>query len=262
MSKTRETYLFRGRLAQFQKSADSNTAWDERWFTANIAAEYRLADRGNLGVYRHSFLQYLSKEGLIVEAGCGTGRYVRALERAGFHVIGMDWAEDTMKRAKSIWTDAPFSIADVSCFPLPVNSVSAVISLGVIEHFLEPWDFLSDSVRILQPGGILYLVVPYINALRKWRAGRGKYLQRESAEGFYQYLLSDEEIQSALDHLGIEVIEHFATSAYSSIGLEWPALDARVRRLPFSSRLIRTINQSRLLGKLSGHVTHYIGQKL
>lgn len=262
MTQWRETYCFQGRLAQFAHSAAQSASWDERWRTIDLAQQYKWAEQGALGVYRQGFMRYLPQSGLILEAGCGTGRYVRALTALGYQVIGLDWAIDTLQRAKSVWSSAPLAAADVRSLPLAPASAVAIISLGVIEHFFDPWEMLRDSMRVLKSGGILYLVVPQLNPLRRWFMRRGKYPTRSDATDFYQYFLDAEEINRELTDLGMEVLIRYPTSGYAGLVDAWPRLDRWVRRLPQANRLINGLNRSRLLGLFSGHVIHFVARKL
>jgi len=260
----RETCLYQGRLAQFTYRADVKDAWEKRWQFADLEhlkQMYQWADKGALGIYRRSFLKHLPRDGLIVEAGCGTGRYVRALIGYGYKVVGIEWEYQILKRAKQVWPNAPLICGDVRRFPFPDQSVTAVISLGVIEHFDDPWQILQDTVRILKPGGLLYLVVPYANYLRRLRAVWGKYSERTSGVGFYQYLLSDTEIGSALQMMGFVVITSFSTSAFAGLNDEFPRIGNFIKKLPYAHRLINGLNTLRLLGPLFGHVVHYIAEK-
>lgn len=258
---TRNTSRYRGRLAQFTYRADVKVAWEERWQSADLRKAYELADKGALGVYRRSFLKYLPRNGLIIEAGCGTGRYVRALVRYGYEVVGIEWEYNIIERAKRVWPDAPLLCSDVRRFPFPDQAAAAVISLGVIEHFEDPWQTLVDTVRILQPGGLLYLVTPYVSHLRRLRAAWGKYPERTSGRDFYQYLLSDEEISTALGKMGFVVKTSFSTSAFAGLNDEFPGLGNLVKKLPQAHRLINGLNRLHLLGPWCGHVVHYIAEK-
>jgi SAM-dependent methyltransferase len=198
---------------------------------------------------------------LIIEAGCGTGRYVRALIGYGYEVVGVEWEYNVIERAKRVWPDAPLLCSDVRRFPFPDQSAAAVISLGVIEHFEDPWQILQDTVRILQAGGLLYLVIPYVSHLRRFQAARGKYPERTSGRDFYQYLLSDEEISAALREMGFVAITSFSTSAFAGLNDEFPRLGNWVKKLLYAHCLINGLNKLRLLGPLCGHVIHYIAEK-
>jgi SAM-dependent methyltransferase len=257
----RETCLFRGRIAQFWHTADTREAWKRRWEEYSLSEVYHWAEKGALGVYRRGFLKHLPRRGTILEAGCGSGRYVRALMEHGFRIVGIEWEFGIIRLAYGVWPQAPLVCGDVRRFPFPDESMSATISLGVIEHFEDPWQVLQDTLRVLEPGGILYLVVPYASFLRRRRAARGKYHERVSREGFYQFLLSDSEIESGLERLGLTVRASFATGGFAGLADEFPRMGALARRLPYSSQLINVLNSIRLLGSLAGHVVHYVAQK-
>ena len=44
-----------------------------------------------MGWFEESFIKFLPKTGKIIEAGCGLGYYVLALERRGYDVEGVEW---------------------------------------------------------------------------------------------------------------------------------------------------------------------------
>jgi len=226
MKRSRETCLYKGRLAQFEHRADVSAAWEERWKSADLEKMYHWAGEGALGVYRRSFLKYLPRE----------------------EVVGIEWERQILKRVKRVWPDAPLMCGDVRHFPLADQSVDAVISLGVIEHFEDPWEALRDTVRILRPGGLLYLVVPYVNYLRRLLAALGRYPERTSGDQFYQFLLSDAEISSALRGMGFEVEASFATSAFAGLRDEFPWIGKIVERLPYAHYLINGLDKLRLCG--------------
>ena len=46
--------------------------------------------------------------------------------------------------------------------PFKDNSFDAVISLAVLEHVKNPWKHAEEMIRVLKPGGILYVDVPFL----------------------------------------------------------------------------------------------------
>jgi 2-polyprenyl-3-methyl-5-hydroxy-6-metoxy-1,4-benzoquinol methylase len=46
--------------------------------------------------------KYMPKEGLILEAGCGMGRYVEFLSRRGFNVLGIELSQDTVDMVSAL----------------------------------------------------------------------------------------------------------------------------------------------------------------
>lgn len=257
----RTNFTYQGRLAQFMHRADNATFWQNKWSLADLQSTYAASDRGRLAVYDYGFTKYLPKDGLIVEAGCGTGRYVRALRARGYNTIGIEWDLEIVKRTHLVWPGAPVFCGDVYHFPFGAETVDAVISLGVIEHFEEPWSVLHDTVRILKPGGILYLVVPYANKLRQLLAHFGHFPEASQQQNFYQFLLADKEIRPALQQLGFSIVDSFATNAISGLELDHPLFGKLFRQLPQSSRLINGLDRLRLLGPLSGHIVQYVAKK-
>jgi SAM-dependent methyltransferase len=58
--------------------------------------------------------------------------------------------------------------ADVRHLPFPDGFADVCISLGVVEHFPGgPQEVLAEMSRVLRPGGLLFLTVPYYNWLRR-----------------------------------------------------------------------------------------------
>ena len=72
--------------------------------------------------------------GLVLEAGYGTAAVAVALEAMGHHVVGLDLAERTLRRARETWSEFRGVAGDVPAMPLPDDSFDAVVSLGVLEH--------------------------------------------------------------------------------------------------------------------------------
>lgn len=53
-------------------------------------------------------------------------------------------------------------IADVYKLPFEDNSVDAVIAESLLEHLKEPERAVKEILRVLKPGGILYIIVPFM----------------------------------------------------------------------------------------------------
>lgn len=60
----------------------------------------------------------------------------------------------------------PYPTTDVVCdgenLPFKDNSVDAIISLAVLEHVKHPWKHAEEMIRVLKPGGIIYVDVPFL----------------------------------------------------------------------------------------------------
>lgn len=112
--------------------------------------------------------QFLPKTGVILEAGCGPADWVLCLQSLGYSVIGFDFCESVLLSAQAQVAGLPLMVGDVLSIGLQNDSVDAIISLGVIEHFEGgPYGALREAYRVLKPGGVMLVSVPHMNGLRR-----------------------------------------------------------------------------------------------
>src|SRR5580765_8477125 len=154
---------------------------------------------------------HLPKQGLIVDAGCGVARWPIYLRQRGYRVFGLEWSHEACLIAKR--TDPGLEVlrSDVRRTPLADASVDAVLSLGVVEHDeAGPIEALREARRILKPGGIMVLAVPYNNPLRRALVNHlQSYVTRRRRRaswklGFAEYRFSAREVDGFLKQCGFE----------------------------------------------------------
>jgi SAM-dependent methyltransferase len=109
-----------------------------------------------------TYVSYLRKQGFepgsALDIGCGDGAFLRELRRLGFRdVVGVEPSE------------APVRVAADDVRPLirqemfdgarfAENSFDLVTCFQTIEHVYEPRTLLEDILRILKPGGKVFLI--------------------------------------------------------------------------------------------------------
>ena len=166
------------------------------------------------------FLRHLPKQGLIVDAGCGTARWPIYLKRLGYRAMGIEIDHDAGRIARENERGLDIVQADVWHLPLKSQSVDAMLSLGVIEHNeAGPLGALREAHRILKAGGVLLLAVPYnnlfrrilINRLQTYVNWKRRKANREFRFGEYRF--SKREVRKFLAASDFEVVDAYPNDA-------------------------------------------------
>lgn len=97
----------------------------------------------------------------VLDVGCGEGWFATELARAGVEVVGIDVAEEPLRRARSREPGLDVRLVDADgMWPLEDASFDAVWAGETIEHVLDTAAWLSEARRVLRPGGRLLLSTP------------------------------------------------------------------------------------------------------
>jgi 2-polyprenyl-3-methyl-5-hydroxy-6-metoxy-1,4-benzoquinol methylase len=96
-----------------------------------------------------------------LDVGCGEGRFTAALAHAGLTVVGVDVAEEPLRRARARHPALDLRIVPVEGpWPLPDASFDVVWAGETIEHVADTQGWLSEVRRVLRSGGSLLLSTP------------------------------------------------------------------------------------------------------
>jgi ubiquinone/menaquinone biosynthesis C-methylase UbiE len=101
----------------------------------------------------------------ILEAGCGTGRWVKSLYNNVSNVFGLDYSLDMLKIARSDNPKLNNVNADAVNIPFKDSSFDLIFCVNAIHHFPDKNKFICESRRILSNGGTLAVfgVDPHID---------------------------------------------------------------------------------------------------
>ncbi len=151
--------------------------------------------------------RHLPREGCLFEAGCGLGQYVLLFRERGRAAVGADWSLEALRAGAR--AGAPVALMDLRALAVRSGAIRTYLSLGVVEHDpAGPDAILNEAARVLPPGGVLLLSVPYWNGVRRLAA---PYLRRqaraaEAAGGqFYQYAFTRRELRALVESAGFTV---------------------------------------------------------
>lgn len=92
-------------------------------------------------------------KGILLDIGCGEAPFRQAYTDAGIRYVGLD-LDPALPRIDIC--------GDGQRLPFRDRSVDAVLSGGMLEHVLEPDASLRETLRVLRPGGLLYIGVPHM----------------------------------------------------------------------------------------------------
>ncbi|MEL7647659.1 MAG: class I SAM-dependent methyltransferase [Sedimentibacter sp.] len=107
------------------------------------------------------FSQYIGKDGLILDVGCGYGRTLNLLHENGYrNLIGMDLSENMIERGLSQYPHLDLRIMKGKTIPMEDSSCRAVILLAVLTCIIDDHEqmaLLKEVQRVLKPNGIIYI---------------------------------------------------------------------------------------------------------
>ena len=95
----------------------------------------------------------------VLDAGCGMGRWLHFVRRAGAEIVGMDVSAAIDVAAAREGDGADFVQADLRFPPFAPESFDLVYSLGVVHHLEEPMTGVRALANLVRPGGELRLYV-------------------------------------------------------------------------------------------------------
>lgn len=93
-----------------------------------------------------------------LDVGCGVGQVVRRLKDAGFAAHGVEVSEPNVAKAKEFGLDC--ELYDGRHLPFPDQHFASVGALNVLEHVEEPEPFITELVRVTEPGGRVLISSP------------------------------------------------------------------------------------------------------
>lgn len=90
----------------------------------------------------------------ILDVGCGTGNYARALQEAtSCAVSGVEPSDQMRQRAGGAATWTALAAGSAEALPFPEGSCDLVYSTDVIHHVGDRAAYFSEAKRVLEPGG-------------------------------------------------------------------------------------------------------------
>jgi len=185
--------------------------WSQDWRPESVQDGVELCRQETIAPV---VLKWLPLTGSILEAGCGSGRWVAFLREHERQVVGIDYCAEGLRLLRSEIADVPVAAALVEQMPFCDGAFDAVFSHGVVEHFEQgPQAALKEASRVLVEGGLLLLAVPFNNVYRRLIVNRLHSIRQMSRKlrgaqlEFCEYRFSVREIKRFLEDAGFVTLE-------------------------------------------------------
>jgi SAM-dependent methyltransferase len=137
----------------------------------------------------------------VLDAGCGWGTTLDALEQRGYQPTGVDVSRQALEHLDR--PDRMLIEADLTCEFAPTavaqSAFDAVLALDVIEHIDDDATALANLGRLVRPGGIMIVSVPALPEL---------FSEFDQVQG-HRRRYQPEQLRAAFDQSGLAIEQLF-----------------------------------------------------
>lgn len=120
----------------------------------------------------------------MLDVGAGLGHFSDAASDLGAHVVPVDIAPRLVSRLRVKFPCA--TVASATSLPFATGSVDFVVSSECVEHTHDPRQAIREMLRVLRPGGTLFLTTP--NLPWRWSVALAELLRVRHFEGIENWL--------------------------------------------------------------------------
>lgn len=138
-------------------------------YTSNMSSHERaLKDEANNVTYQrchypYEYLGPLFKGKNVLDVGCGLAYGTALMAESAATIKGIDYDQETIDDNKKRFAhlkNLSFERVTVPPLPFPDNSFDIVTTFQFIEHINKRKEFVKECIRVLKPGGKLYITTP------------------------------------------------------------------------------------------------------
>lgn len=144
----------------FANYNEDNNIWNAVWEYDSYADKNLRIEKAKSKV--DVLLKYVKpeKDWYVVDLGCGGGYVSEELFlRTGCKITGVDFSKEAIHSAKERLAEKPITFiqGNVCKTNIPNSSADLVICCGIIEHISDKSLIANEVVRVLKPGGIVFI---------------------------------------------------------------------------------------------------------
>jgi 2-polyprenyl-6-hydroxyphenyl methylase/3-demethylubiquinone-9 3-methyltransferase len=159
---------------------------------------------------RRFLLAHVGAGERVLDVGCGEGRFTAELANAGARVVGVDVAEEPLRRARARHPELDLRLlAGEDGWELEDAGFDVVWAGEVIEHVADTAAWLSEIRRVLRSGGSLLVSTPAHGRLTLMRLALSEraFARHFDPRGEHVRFYSRETLSRLIGDFGFERIE-------------------------------------------------------
>ncbi len=156
----------------------------------------------------------------LFDVGAGAGEFLQLARQEGFEPYGNEFAPGAIEMTKEL-TGIDLHVGDLATIE-GSNLYDSVTMWCVLAHVRDPDDLMAHVLRVLKPGGVLFLQTPRWSAmdtagLAAVRVSNGRWarLLDRRVSDFHMVLNSRRGLEAQAARLGFDVVEVMARARYS-----------------------------------------------
>ena len=104
--------------------------------------------------------------GRLLDVGCAMGHFMQFARARGWEATGVECSPYAAAWAREHFAGRTHAVCDLSAARFPSAHADAAVLIEVIEHLPNPRVTLAEVLRILKPGGIIYVTTPNFECYR------------------------------------------------------------------------------------------------
>lgn len=164
----------------------SNTCLEQQAYWDKVAPSKTFSHQINY----EKFNEFVAKEAVILDYGCGYGRLLKELYEKGFtNLLGIDFSSGMIKRAQSELPDLRFLQNEKNSIPLENASVDVILLFAVLTCVHQDdiqQQILEEITRVLKKGGLIYISDFLLNSDQRNQQRYEKYSPKYDCYGVFE----------------------------------------------------------------------------
>ncbi len=189
--------------------------WDKQWEKFDITEELITDEYLAPEVFECVEKLLPDSNVYFLEAGCGLGIWNFMLEKfdkitcsIGVDVSDSVFQSERYRKSKKL-DNITFLKGSVLSLPLKPGSFDFITSFGVVEHFEDPKKPIREMLRVLKPGGVLFIDTPNKSL---WGL-KNRLMPIDEHEDYY----TPKELKEIVEACGFEVINAYGKGFSNTI---------------------------------------------